>query len=296
MAMRICWAAMVFPLAAFSQASPADPMMRGVLLERDASEFSIRAADSQVFRYQFDRNTHVERDHETIDMARLPLGEQVEVLSEKIEGSSLRFALTVHAIPSAVPLTAYSPDSQAGALALMAGVLLERDVSEFSIRAADSRVFRYRFDRSTYVERNHEMIDMARFPLGERVEVLSEKQEGMALRYALTVHAIPAAPLPRPAGAGQNRAPAAVEDRPLPYGSFSINGLIFRIVPGAISLHTRAGDLNVILRSDTRYMADGAIVDPSALKTNMRVFIQAGKTLYDEIEAYRVVWGSILQP
>jgi hypothetical protein len=200
-AMRVCWAAILFPLAAFSQTPQAGPLMRGVLLERDASEFSIRAADSRVFRYQFDSKTYVERDHEPIDIARLPLGEQVEVISEKIEGSSLRFALTVHAIPPAAP--------------------------------------------------------------------------------------------PRPAGAGQKR---AVEDRPLPYGSFSFTGVVFRIVPGAMSLHTHTGEQSVILRSDTRYMEDGNIVELSALKTNMHVFIQAGKTLYGEIEAYRVMWGGILKP
>ena len=138
------------------------------------------------------------------------------------------------------------------------------------------------------------MVDMARLAPGEQVEVISEKIEGSPLRYALTVHAIPATLPARPAS--PDRAPSAVEDRPLPYGSFSLTGVVFRIVPGAMSLHTRTGDQNVILRPDTRYMADGNNVEPSALKTNMRVFVRVGKTLYDEIEAYQVVWGGILQP
>ena len=155
------------------------------------------------------------------------------------------------------PLAAFSQGPQAGAL--MRGVLLEHDASEFSIRAADSRVLRYQFDRKTYVERDHEMVDMARLAPGEQVEVISEKIEGSPLRYALTVHAIPAALPARPASPG--RAPSAVEDRPLPYGSFSLTGVVFRIVPGAMSLHTRTGDQNVILRPDTRYMADGNNVE-----------------------------------
>ncbi|MGA3097853.1 MAG: hypothetical protein ABSF25_15475 [Bryobacteraceae bacterium] len=189
------------------------------------------------------------------------------------------------------PLAAFSQASQAGPL--MRGVLLERDASEFSLRAADSRVFRYQFDGKTYVERNHEMIDMARLPLGEQVEVLSERIEGSSLRFAMTVHAIPPAPPPRPGGAA---ASAALEIRPLPWGAFSLAGVVFRIAPGAISLHTRTGDRSIILRPDTRYLEEGEIVDPSALKLNMHVFIQAGRALYDEIEAYRVVWGSILHP
>ena len=286
-AMRVCWAAILFPLAAFSQAPPASPLVRGVLLECGASEFGIRAADGQVSRYQFGRRTYVERDHQVIEMAGLPLGEQVEVFSEKVQGSALRYALTVHSI-LLVPLTAYS-NSQSGAL--MGGALLECDASEFSIRAADSRVFRYRYDRDTYVHRDSGMIDIARLATGERVEVLSENREGMALRLAVTVHALPPAPLPRLAGPS-----SAVEDRPLPYGSFSIAGFVFRVVPGVMSLQTRAGAVNVILRPDTLYIADGAVVEPSALKTNMHVFVQVGKALYDEVEAYRVVWGSILRP
>ena len=50
------------------------------------------------------------------------------------------------------------------------------------------------------------MVDMARLAPGEQVEVVSEKIEGSALRYALTVHAIPARRYPaRPASA--DRAP-----------------------------------------------------------------------------------------
>ena len=28
----------------------------------------------------------------------------------------------------------------------------------------------------------------------------------------------------------------------------------------------------------------------------MRVFVRAGKDLYNEVEAYQVIWGSILTP
>jgi hypothetical protein len=43
-------------------------------------------------------------------------------------------------------------------------------------------------------------------------------------------------------------------------------------------------------------LENGDIVDPSALKLNMHVFVRAGKTLYGELEAYQVVWGGILRP
>ena len=192
------------------------------------------------------------------------------------------------------PLAAFSQAPQAGAL--MGGVFLEHDADEFSIRAADSRVFRYRFDRNTHIGSGYETIDMARLAPGEQVEVIAVEQEGMPLRLALTVHVLPAARTPPPTITVQNRAPSAMDDRPLPFGAFSLTGVVFRIIPGAMALHTRNGEQDLILRANTRYMEDGNIVEPSALKLNMHVFVEAGKTLYGEIEAYRVVWGGILKP
>jgi hypothetical protein len=62
-------------------------------------------------------------------------------------------------------------------------------------------------------------------------------------------------------------------------------------------LHTRGGgDQTILLRQDTRYLQDGEMVGSSELKPNMRVFIRAGKTLYNEVEAYQVIWGEILEP
>ena len=55
-----------------------------------------------------------------------------------------------------------------------------------------------------------------------------------------------------------------------------------------------AGDLPILLRNDTRYLEDGQVVGLASLKPNMRVFVNAGKGLYDEVEAYQIVWGRIL--
>jgi hypothetical protein len=54
--------------------------------------------------------------------------------------------------------------------------------------------------------------------------------------------------------------------------------------------------VSIRLRPDTRYLADGLLVDAASLKPNMRVFVLAGKDLYDDIEAYQVIWGKILSP
>jgi hypothetical protein len=38
------------------------------------------------------------------------------------------------------------------------------------------------------------------------------------------------------------------------------------------------------------------MVEPADLKPNMRVFVRAGRNLYNEVEAYQVIWGTILMP
>ena len=92
-------------LAPLAAAQPA--LVRGVLLERDpqlaGGQFSIRLSDNQVLRYQFDRKTYVEREKQLIDVPRLNPGERLEVVSDVVSGSALRYARTIHVMDGAPP-------------------------------------------------------------------------------------------------------------------------------------------------------------------------------------------------
>jgi hypothetical protein len=189
--------------------------------------------------------------------------------------------------------------------ALVHGVLVERDPQttsgQFSVRRDDNLVFRYRFDARTYVERDHELIDVSRMVPGEKVEVLSDEGPGASLRYARTIHVLET-PLPaaaRPLSPyriqGATRAYRSSMERFTPTGTLSFSGVIFHLSDSRMVMHTReAGDQTILLRQDTRYLADGDSVDPAELKPNMRVFVRAGRNLYNDIEAYQVIWGHIL--
>ena len=204
-----------------------------------------------------------------------------------------------------------APAPQPGS-ALVRGVLLERDAQapegEFSVRLADNRVFRYRFDRKTYVEREHDLIDVARLRPGEKVEVVSDAIAGFVLRYARTIHVLedPAVPRltgtsPGPTTQGRYRAYRSPEERErtltLPTGNLTYAGVVSRISPDRLVLHTRDGaDQTLFVGKETRFVQDGALVAADNLKLNTRVFIRAGKDLYDQVQAYQVIWGSILAP
>jgi len=183
---------------------------------------------------------------------------------------------------------------------LVRGVLLECDAraaGELSIRAGDNRVLRYQFDRKTYVEREERLTEPARLVAGETVEVLSDAVAGYALRYARTIHVIERALPPRPQTLGRLRAYDPKTEPAIRAGNITYSGVVFRLNSQRVVLHTRAaGDQSILLRKDTRYLADGQLVDADSLKPNMRVFVRAGKDLYNEVEAYQVIWGTILTP
>ena len=202
-------------------------------------------------------------------------------------------------IACALVLGAQTPPSAA----VIRGVLLERDpqpkAGQFSVRLADNQVLRYQFDWKTYVLRDNDLIDIPRINPGEKVEVVSDAIPGFVLRYARSVHIIPEARPQRAPSLTRSRSSAdrLAEERALPLGALTYAGVVFRITGEHLVLRTRDGrEQSVNLRKDTRYLLNGEIVDPDTLHLNTRVFVRAGKDLWDQIEAYQVIWGKILEP
>jgi len=82
-----------------------------------------------------------------------------------------------------------------------------------------------------------------------------------------------------------------------PRGNLTFSGVIARLAADRLVLHTRLdGEKTILLRDDTRYLDNGTDVDAADLKANTRVFVRAGKNLEDQVEAYQVIWGAILEP
>jgi hypothetical protein len=190
-----------------------------------------------------------------------------------------------------------------GPAPVVRGIVLERDApassGQFSVRAHDNQVYRYQFDGHTYVEREEQLIDVARLHPGEEVEVVSDVVTGSALRYARTIHVIENPPASLRPVMSRLRA-RGTADRGLvagdSAGDLTYAGVVFRLSAERLVLHTRAGDQSVLLREETRYLENGEVVNSGDLKLNTRVCVRAGKDLYGEVEAYQVIWGGILDP
>ena len=184
---------------------------------------------------------------------------------------------------------------------LIRGVLIERDAhataGQFSLRAADDRVFRYRFDAKTYVERENRLIDVAQLAPGDKLEVLSDEGPASALRYARTIHVIQPPPPGRPVSQGRLRAYRGAVEQYEALATLSFSGVVSSLQTDRLVLHTKeAGDQTILLRQDTRFLENGEIVERTTLEPNMRVFVRGGRSLYGEVEAYQVIWGEILAP
>ncbi len=186
------------------------------------------------------------------------------------------------------------------------GVLLERDPQasggQFSVRLPSFEVLRFRFDSHTTVERDGHAIDVPRLKPGEKVEVVADAIPGLVLRQArsvaVTIDPFAQPPAPRPPRLGQLRsANRYAEERALPTGNLTYSGVVARFGADRIVLHTRDGkEQALLLRKDTRYLLNGDLVDAAVLKLNTPVFVRAGRDLWDQVEAYQVIWGKILAP
>ena len=150
------------------------------------------------------------------------------------------------------------------------------------------------YDSRSYFERAHERVTLAKLAPGDPIEVLADHKPGSKTCYARIVHVLDIRPaiLPRPP---RPVPPASIPlSGPLARGDRSVAGLVMRRESNALWIKARTGDQVVMLRPDTRYLDDGVRVDAAAVPLNWRVYVRAGRNIYGEIEAYQVVWGTIL--
>jgi hypothetical protein len=201
---------------------------------------------------------------------------------------------------------------------LVRGNLLEWDPAagpkgsgELSIRTATHQVFRFSFDARTYFERDSQRTTIERIEEGDLLEIVSDRVPAGSIGYARTVHVIeePAQPR-RTLSAGRYRARRAASDSTgwytadrsvldsiLPRGDLTFTGIVSRVDSARIVIRTRKdGEKTLMLVQDTRFLENGLRVPVSALKPNTRVFIRGTRNFENELEAYQVVWGEILEP
>ena len=180
----------------------------------------------------------------------------------------------------------------------LSGVVLERDANvaagEFAVRAPDNQVYRYRFDSRTAVERDGLPGGVEHLNPGDRVTVESEPVVGSLVRYARTVLVVTARA--QMTLADSRLGSAARPPRTPQTGTLTFAGVVARLNAQSLVLRTRGGEQTLLIRQDTHYVDNGDTVEAADLRPNMRVFVRAGRNIYQQVEAYQVIWGKILEP
>jgi len=187
---------------------------------------------------------------------------------------------------------------------IVRGELLEweGDVNsgDFSVRTAENQVYRCHFDGFSYLERDGQRIGGNSLKAGLKLEIIADKKPGSNKCYARTIRIVEERVVVVNPGYRVNLHPAphmnGTAEFLFPRGNLTFSGVVVRINPEMVALHTREGEKIVLLRQDTRYLDSGVPCARSTLAVNTRVFIRAGRNLDDEVEAYQVVWGEISGP
>jgi len=192
------------------------------------------------------------------------------------------------------------------------GRLLECDTGEsgeLSIRLENDRVYWYAYNSKTSVEQDHQPTSVPKLHKGDEIEIISDSAADVTLGYARIIHVLESqkesGPPPPPVSRGRYampRHPVARED-PLKLemfmlrGTLDFAGLVCQLNDERMVLRTRAdGEKTIYMRPDTRFMKDGVTAAASALRLNTRVYVRGSKNLEGEIEAFQVIWGSMLAP
>ena len=145
------------------------------------------------------------------------------------------------------------------------------------------------YDSLSILELSRQRVSVAKLEPGDPVEIITDHKPGSRDCYIRMLQVIPPGPPPGRANAVARR--PAIEP---PHGDRTVSGVVIRRDARSITLRTYDGERTLLLRTDTRYLGDGAQQDAAALVVNTRVFVRAGQNLEGGIEAYQVMWGEIV--
>ena len=166
------------------------------------------------------------------------------------------------------------------------GTLASMTSSEISVRDSRNVIYTCFYDSRTYVERSNSRIAIADLASGESVEVLADRKPGSSECYARIIESVSRHP-----AVSVDFGTAAI----LPYGDLTFSGLVTHIDGYALTLRSKPGVKEIRVRRDTRYIGDGLPLGRDSLPVNTFVFVRAGRDAWGQIEAYQVIWGSIVE-
>jgi len=148
-------------------------------------------------------------------------------------------------------------------------------------------------DARSYIELNKTRVAATKLQTGDPLEVVADRKPGMRACYARIVHVVTLASARRPSEASAR--PVRVSEFLPQRGDRSYAGVVVQLEAAQMTLKTRDGERSLVLRPDTRFLADGVRVNATDVPRNVHVSVRAGRNVYGQIEAFQVVWGEIVK-
>jgi hypothetical protein len=149
-----------------------------------------------------------------------------------------------------------------------------------------------RFSAATFFERDRARISVGKLRPGDKLHVVSDRTSPNAKCFARMVRIVSEHEAPFQWGSLRRATESFA-----PRGSLVYAGVVVQPEEGAFVLRTRAGERHrILLRRDTRFIDNGLPAGPEILTANRQIYVRAGFNADEEMEAYQVVSGEILQP
>lgn len=186
-------------------------------------------------------------------------------------------------------------------IGIIQGELLQTEIAgrtgTLVVRGTDNRVVRCSYDEKTAIDRDTFRLGPQALRPGDRLEIVSDRRISSDTPcHARSVHVLDKQVASQIGQRSLVRTYRSQLDWIAPRGNLTFAGVVTQVGADSMVVRTRtAGPMTFLLRQDTRYLGDGAPVELSGLAVNTHVFVRAGKNLDDRVEAFQVVWGSILE-
>jgi hypothetical protein len=165
----------------------------------------------------------------------------------------------------------------------------------FRFLTGDKETYGCAFTSRTYFEREHRRTFITNIEKGQQLEVLSERIAEPPRCRALIVRVLTEKALESPRY--RQRPIYSPTESFAPRGDLVFTGVVSRLTEKSFVLRLRDGSRHLIqLRADTRFAGSGTPGDRTLIPSNRPVQVRAGKTFENEVEAYSIVWGEMLQP
>ena len=184
----------------------------------------------------------------------------------------------------------YAADTSPG---FTRGTLIAAMGGFVDVRPVNGEVVRCGFDSHTWIERDRKKLSMEALKPGVLVEVLTDVRAKRC--YTRTIRLVDS--LTPPVAKHRMPARSPLLEKLFPRGNLTFGGVVLRTSPTMLVLRTRKEpEQRVMLRDDTRFLDSGFAASAADVAVNTRVFVRAGKSLDNDIEAYQVIWGEIPGP